>query len=228
MAFPAPHPRSPAPVLGPRAQHTRSRLIATTRSIFLAKGYEGTRIDDIAGAAGMSRGSFYTYFPSKRDVFLAAGAETLQEAERVIDRLNEIPTDWTPADIATWIGAWIAFLDVHTSFVLVPTQAEREEDEIRLAGLHTQMRLARKLAVTLVRLGHPAPVHAASDALALIGMMERFWYYHHMAAGMLDPSDMHGSILRVVTALLGGPPSTRDQGATSDSAISAAGGGAKR
>jgi AcrR family transcriptional regulator len=213
-------------VLGPRAQRTRSRLIATTRSVFLAKGYEGTRVDDIADAAGMSRGSFYTYFPSKRDVLLAAGAETLREAERVIGRLSEIPTAWTSADIETWISAWIAFLDVHASFVLVWGQAGCEEDEVRLAGLRTQMRLARKLAETLVRLGHPAPVHAASDAMALIGMMERLWYYHHVACGMLDPSDMRNSILSIVMALLGGPPCTRDQGAISDPATSWADGSA--
>jgi AcrR family transcriptional regulator len=226
MAFPAPPTMSPAPVLGPRAQRTRSRLIATTRSVFLAKGYEGTRIDDIADAAGTSRGSFYTYFPSKRDVLLAAGAETAREAERVIGRLGDIPTDWSPADIATWVNAWIAFLDVHASLVLVWGQAGCADDEFRVAGARTQMRLAKRLAETLIRLGHPGPVHATSDALALISMMERLWYYHHVAGGILDPDDMRRSILSTIVALLGGPPDALDQEAASDSAARPAGGGA--
>jgi AcrR family transcriptional regulator len=206
MAFPAPQNRSPAAELGPRAQRTRSLLIATARAVFLEKGYGGTRVDDIADAAGTSRGTFYTYFPSKRDVLLAAGAETAREAERVILQLGDIPDKWKPEDLAKWIAAWIAFLDVHGSFLLVWGQGSYEDEQIRLAGVRTQLRTAKKMAETLVRMGHPAPVHAASDALAILGMMERLWYYHHVAGGMLDPDDMHESVLRIVMSILVGPP----------------------
>jgi DNA-directed RNA polymerase specialized sigma24 family protein len=47
--------RGPAPTVGPRAQRTTALLMDTARDVFLAKGYFGLRIDDIADAAGMSR-----------------------------------------------------------------------------------------------------------------------------------------------------------------------------
>lgn len=206
MAFPLPKTRSPAPELGPRAQRTRSLLIATARSVFLEKGYGGTRVDDIADEAGTSRGSFYTYFQSKRDVLLAAGAESAREAERVAAQLTEISDEWEPDDLARWIAAWIAFLDVHGSFLLVWGQAGYEDEQVRLAGVRSQLRMAKRVAETLVRLGHPAPVHATSDALAILGMMERLWYYHWVAGGMLDPEDMSGSILRIIMSILGRAP----------------------
>ena len=57
--------RTPAPVMGRRAQRTSALIRDTARQVFLSKGYFGTTIDDIAEAAGVSRSSFYTYFPTK-------------------------------------------------------------------------------------------------------------------------------------------------------------------
>lgn len=43
---------------------------------FLATGYEGTSIDDLVRATGVHRGSLYSTFGSKRDLFLAAMDQT--------------------------------------------------------------------------------------------------------------------------------------------------------
>ena len=64
--------RQPANPLGPRAQRTINRIIEATRDVFLTRGYSGTTIDEIARLADVSRASFYTYFPSKRDVLIAS------------------------------------------------------------------------------------------------------------------------------------------------------------
>lgn len=212
MPFPAPQMRKPANELGPRAQQTQAMLLDTARSVFLEKGYGGTRIDDIADAAGISRASFYTYFPSKRDALLAAGTESAAAAQKVLAKLDEIPADWSRADISSWVAAWIEFLDVHGAFVLVWGQAGYEDKEIRLAGVHAQLRNAKRLATTLIRLGHPEPVHSVADSLALIGMIERLWYYHYVADGVMDADEMHDSIVRMVVSLLGGEPQPRRNG----------------
>ncbi|HEV2243498.1 MAG TPA: TetR/AcrR family transcriptional regulator [Streptosporangiaceae bacterium] len=50
---------------------TRDELVAAARRVFERDGYSGARVADIASAAGVAHGSFYTYFSSKQDAFLA-------------------------------------------------------------------------------------------------------------------------------------------------------------
>src|SRR2546425_12946629 len=70
---------------------TRDRLLAAAIEVFAAKGYHGTSVDDIVTASDTSKGAFYHYFPSKKDIFLTLvdslaslveqGAEVAIEAE---------------------------------------------------------------------------------------------------------------------------------------------------
>ena len=61
---------APAPrVLSRKGRQTRSRLLAAAKEIFEEDGFLGARISDIAERAGLSHGSFYTYFDSKEEVF---------------------------------------------------------------------------------------------------------------------------------------------------------------
>src|ERR1700690_809084 len=79
--------RAPAAVMGWRAQRTSALIVEKAREVFLQKGYYGTTIDDIAEAAGISRSSFYTYFPSKRDVLLKLGTATYAAMNDTIERM---------------------------------------------------------------------------------------------------------------------------------------------
>jgi len=190
------------PDVGPRAERTRALLLDTARAVFLERGYGGTRVDDIADAAATSRATFYTYFPSKRDVFLAAGRESAAEAERIVRTLPDIRADSIDADLGDWVTRWLGFLAVHGAFTLLWGQASYDDEEMRVSGVRTQIRMAKIFAETLVRLGHPEPVHADSDALAIMGMMERLWYYHYVAQGVLDPDEMRETIVRIIVSLL--------------------------
>ena len=83
-------PRSPAAKRGgrtkpkrrqPRANavRTRSALLAGAREVFERDGYVHARIADIARAAGVAHGSFYSHFDSKEDIFAAVHAEIADE-----------------------------------------------------------------------------------------------------------------------------------------------------
>lgn len=66
------------------AARARPAFIAGARGCFERAGYVGTRIDDIADAAGYAVGSFYTYFTSKEDVLLAVieASASIEGADR--------------------------------------------------------------------------------------------------------------------------------------------------
>ena len=51
-----------------QAIETRERIYSCADALFLAKGYEGTTIADIAEAAGISSGLIYYYFKNKENI----------------------------------------------------------------------------------------------------------------------------------------------------------------
>jgi AcrR family transcriptional regulator len=55
-----------------RKAETRARLIAVAREAFQARGYNTVTFRQLAADAGVSTGAFFTYFPSKQDLYAAA------------------------------------------------------------------------------------------------------------------------------------------------------------
>lgn len=51
-----------------RGRRTRERLVAAAAEVLVRDGYLDTKITDISQTAGMSNGSFYTYFRSKAEI----------------------------------------------------------------------------------------------------------------------------------------------------------------
>ena len=54
-----------------RTETTRRALLEAAHRIFARDGFEASRIEDIAGATGHTRGAFYAHFKSKEDLFFA-------------------------------------------------------------------------------------------------------------------------------------------------------------
>ena len=58
------------------------QVLAGARDVFLAQGFEGASVDDIARAAGVSKATLYSYFPDKRLLFTeVAACECGRQAE---------------------------------------------------------------------------------------------------------------------------------------------------
>jgi AcrR family transcriptional regulator len=54
-----------------KRQETLQRVTEIGMKLFVARGFEGTTLDDIAKAAGISRRTFFYYFKSKEEILLA-------------------------------------------------------------------------------------------------------------------------------------------------------------
>jgi AcrR family transcriptional regulator len=59
-------------IAGATAADTRERLLRAAADVFAERGYDGTRVADIAGAAGVSNGALYAHFGSKAELLVAA------------------------------------------------------------------------------------------------------------------------------------------------------------
>ena len=54
-----------------RTSDARERLILAARGLFHANSYESVSVDDLCREADVRKGSFYHFFPSKRDLAIA-------------------------------------------------------------------------------------------------------------------------------------------------------------
>jgi AcrR family transcriptional regulator len=71
----------------------RAEVSVVALELFAERGFDSTTVDDIARAAGMSRTSFFRYFPTKEDVVLGH----LDELGRSMARtLADRPVDEDP------------------------------------------------------------------------------------------------------------------------------------
>jgi AcrR family transcriptional regulator len=96
----------PRPRWERRKEARPAELLAAALDLFVEKGYAGTRLDDVAARAGVSKGTLYLYFANKEELFKAVARENivtpLAEAAEVA-RTFEGPT----ADLLrAVIGAW--------------------------------------------------------------------------------------------------------------------------
>ncbi|KRL05474.1 TetR/AcrR family transcriptional regulator [Liquorilactobacillus oeni] len=64
-------------------------LLAAARKTFLAQGYKNTNVSQITKAAGIATGSFYKYFNSKKEIFLAVYvAENNLMRQKLMEKLT--------------------------------------------------------------------------------------------------------------------------------------------
>ncbi|MGW6276657.1 TetR/AcrR family transcriptional regulator [Kribbella sp. NPDC055071] len=143
-----------------RAAREREILAAAER-IFGERGYQGTSMDDVAAAVGVSKPLIYQYYGSKDGLFLACLARLRTQ---LLDTVSDAVMAARDAEDALYAGfvAWFQFLDDHPQAwsvlvdegMLNPGAAGTTTDEVRAAFI--------ELISAMVRMNLP-PGHSADD-----------------------------------------------------------------
>ncbi|KAF0162718.1 MAG: transcriptional regulator [Rhodocyclaceae bacterium] len=96
-------------VAHPRQRRKEARpaeLMAAALELFVEKGFVGTRLEDVAARAGVSKGTLYLYFDSKEALFKAVIQEgivpILEEGAGLVDSFEGSAADL----LRTLIGEW--------------------------------------------------------------------------------------------------------------------------
>ncbi|MCU4183490.1 TetR/AcrR family transcriptional regulator [Acidiferrimicrobium sp. IK] len=201
--------RQPAKERGPRATRTVGLILGATKDIFLTRGYAGTTVDEIARVAGISRASFYTYFPSKRDVLLALGAESAHAAEVMVGYVRAIELPWSDAAIEDFVVKSFAVLDDHASFGIAWTQAAYEDEVIHKAGMKRHLRDCAKMGKAMGDLRGRPFADPAAHGLVIFSALERAWTYRQLYAGTISDGALERQIAEVICATLRDPAPAR-------------------
>jgi TetR/AcrR family transcriptional regulator, ethionamide resistance regulator len=176
---PEPAERQPSWNAGPRTDRARERLLAAAERVFLERGYAGTTVSHIVTAAGVSRASFYVYFPSKRDVFLALGVDSLEASTAWRRALRAVPSHWTDRDLAKWLEAWFDHFEQYGAFERLWRQ--QAPDELKALGIAAEERSAAVLGNELARLRGRDDGDAVLRGIGFTSLVEGLWYFHRRA-----------------------------------------------
>ncbi|SNS01665.1 transcriptional regulator, TetR family [Streptosporangium subroseum] len=91
-------------IAGVTAAETRERLLQAAAEVFAERGYDGTRVADIAAAAGVSNGALYAHFGSKAELLVAA---LRAHGRQLLASLFAADPDRSVTDLLLAIGRWL-------------------------------------------------------------------------------------------------------------------------
>jgi len=140
--------------------------------MFLERSYRTVRVQDIAADAKVSRATFYVYFPSKRDIFLALGVESIAAGYAVVDALQELPSRFSDDDLDRWLNRYFDYLEHHGAFIRRWDEATANDPALLVQSQHDAQRFLRRLGLGLERLRGRPEGDATLQALSLRGSIE--------------------------------------------------------
>ena len=70
----------------------RERILEEATALFVASGYRGISMREIAAAAGMSKAGIYYHFADKEQLFLAILTHNLERLEALIEEARQVAT----------------------------------------------------------------------------------------------------------------------------------------
>jgi AcrR family transcriptional regulator len=88
----------------------REQLVGLGMEMFSERPFDEVSIDDIAAAAGISKGLLYHYFPSKRDFYVAVVRHSAEEMQEVTATDPSLP----PLErLAAGLDRYLEYVDTH-------------------------------------------------------------------------------------------------------------------
>ncbi len=166
-ALDAPSPAAPLGLRERKKQETRDALHRAALRLFAEKGYHGTRIAEIADAAGVSESTFFRYFESKEGVALEG---MRRRAGAIIEAVCARPAHESPLEacLAVTMSAesagFVPHADEAGEFLLLATTPELAPRAMAMGGRFLNI-LAADVARRLGEPLHSVRVRVQAHAL---------------------------------------------------------------
>ncbi len=159
---------------GPRRDILASEVLDKAATLFAARGFAATSLQDVADLVGLSRTSIYHYFDSKDALLQELVRGVTKQAAQIFDDLDR-ETELSPSakvrEAARRLVLWVS--DPHTHFKLV----DRSENELPAAIATVHRQAKRRVLAGMSKLieagmaaGEFRAVDARIAAFTIIGM----------------------------------------------------------
>jgi len=130
------------------AELTRAAVLDAARTLFVAKGFEATSVDEIAHASRSSKGAVYHHFRDKQAIF----AEVFRASQAAILQ-SVLPTalESMPDDASPWEQALLAISAVLRCYVEDDAARVLLRESAGALGWNRKQALDEELALPLLR-----------------------------------------------------------------------------
>ncbi|CAN5291292.1 hypothetical protein BH23ACT9_BH23ACT9_06550 [soil metagenome] len=183
-----------------RGRQTMQRLRIAAREAFAEMGWQGTRVQDIAERAGVSHGTFYTYYDNRNAVLIDLVTDTMAAFIELVSQPWEGEDPRTAVE--TVIGGFLDTYEADGQVMRTWLQASREEPEFGALYLDLRQRFVDRITEQLDvvvdaagRRGAVPPTETVASVLA--AMVEHFAYCRSVLGEKHDREDATDSLVLV-------------------------------
>jgi AcrR family transcriptional regulator len=188
-----------------RLEHTRALLLDAAEEVFAEKGFTPATLDDIANAAGYTKGAIYKHFATKEDLFLAVSdrywrryfdnfADVLSAASELGAReLDEVAHRWRQLSIDR--GAEHAALGHEFTLYLLRNPEARER--VAAKRLEVVEALGSFIVEGLDRMGGALLIPPLTFAQLLVATSDSV-----VLGSQLDDVDLYRPILEMYVSVI--------------------------
>jgi AcrR family transcriptional regulator len=187
----------------PTRAHTRARLLRAASKVFAERGYDRASLDDVAAAAGLTKGAVYSSFASKDELFYALMAERIGERlaliAEAVDRQNT-PETMTADAGSQLVGLISSQAEWHLLFIEFWARAVRDprlREEFARHRRAAREVIARFLEQQAAQVGVDLPATADQLAVAVLALSNGIAIEH-----LADPENIDPSTFGVILSLL--------------------------
>jgi AcrR family transcriptional regulator len=194
-----------------RVEHTRSLLLDAAEEVFAEKGFTTATLDDIAHAAGYTKGAIYKHFATKEELFLAVSdrywrryfdtfADVMSTARQIGAReLDDIAERWR--QLSRDRGAEHAALGHEFTLYLLRNPDARE----RVAAKRSEVveKLEKFIVAGIDRLGGALLIPPMTFAQILVATTDSV-----VLGSQLDDLDLYRPIVQMYVSVIKMPSTT--------------------
>jgi AcrR family transcriptional regulator len=188
-----------------RTEHTRNLLVDAAQEVFAAKGFGAASLDDIAAAAGYTRGAIYVHFSAKEDLFLAVHQRYWRRFFDAFTELLASVGEIGEAELAEIAGRWRRLAEsggtqqAALGYEFTLYLFRNPEARARVAPQQQQVHdeLTAFIVASLGKLGATLAMPASTFAQLLIATSDSI-----MLAAELNDTDLYRPVLDMYTAVI--------------------------
>lgn len=195
-------------------EQTRDRLLDSANAIFTKKGYANASVEDIAAAAGYTRGAFYSNFGGKTELFFELlrreSAKINLEFQRILESSADKAT--LEQEIARYYGG--LYRDDMCSMLWIEAKMVAVRDTRFRAKLNDfltekQNQIAEFIEIFSALTGQPPAAPPQEIAIGLLALCEGVSFAHRCDPQRVDDSTAEAVLSWFMRAAIFATPQTR-------------------
>lgn len=192
----------------------REQILRAALTCFAQKGYHQTTLDDIVDEAGLSKGSVYVYFDSKKALYLALSEWLLLEAgiSQVLAGHGTTALEKLGTALLALTAAMREPRFQETAPLLMDMWLQNLQDPDFQQLFAAQYDQGRQALIKIIEEGITAgefkPLHASSLANVFLGVFDGLMVQELIDGSAVDWTAVGETLLTLVDGLLAGPAPT--------------------